>query len=78
LNTSNNPGSDLVDIYNFSVPAAGTVACALDQIVADEAGGLLGESVGLYRDFDHDGIYAANELVHRNLASAVPARRRET
>ncbi|HVX83718.1 MAG TPA: carbohydrate-binding domain-containing protein [Phycisphaerae bacterium] len=63
LRTSNDPAVDAIDAYRFNNPIFGSLNVKLDQLVADAAGGRVSVNVGLYADFDHDGLFKANELL---------------
>lgn len=63
LRTSNDPALDAIDTYTFTNPLFGSLKVNLDQLVPDDAGGRVSVNVGLYADFDHDGLFKANELL---------------
>lgn len=55
--------ADYGDNYFFDIPTSGTVSATLDQLAADVAGGLVSQTVTIYRDFDEDGLFEANEVL---------------
>jgi hypothetical protein len=63
LRTSSDPAVDAIDTYTFTNPLFGSLNVKLDQLVADDAGGRVSVNVGLYADFDKDGLFKANELL---------------
>ena len=63
LDRSDQPGKDLIDTYFFDIPKSGSVQVRLDELVDDVAGGSVSANVGLYRDFDNDGVLASNEAI---------------
>lgn len=56
LDTSAHPGKDLIDSYEFNVPASGTVGITLDQLAQDPAGGAVAADLQLFHNVDN-GLY---------------------
>lgn len=65
LDTSANPGSDLVDTYVFRIPTAGTVQLVLSGLKKDAAneGDNVAADLSLFRDFNFDGLLEPSEAI---------------
>ena len=71
FDTSNHPGKDLVDIYSFNVPAAGSLEVDLNLSAQGDPAAPAEDvkaDVGLYRDKNNDGVLQSTDVILQTTA----------